>query len=285
MLVAYLNLGWHVLPLRSHGKEPLTRHGVNDASSDPVRVAYWTERYPGCNWGVDTGRSALLVVDLDGDQGRRTWEELVRQHGPVVTLTSLTGSGGRHIFFLDPTGKGRSTTRRVGAGIDTRGRGGYVVLPPSIHPSGQTYGWVRWPAEPVEVPAWLLERSSPPSIRYDPPSTDHPQVDEATAWGAACLTGILRRLSTAEKGTRHSLTLWAAMRAGQLHARGHLPDSARDAVEELALRLHADEPRDARRAVRDGWAFGLTHLHPNDPEPHQRQYTNRNVQPPDGGAQ
>jgi hypothetical protein len=48
----------------------------------------------------------------------------------------------------------------VGPGVDTRGEGGYIVLPPSIHASGNLYQ--VWRATPVKpAPDWLLDVFKP----------------------------------------------------------------------------------------------------------------------------
>jgi Bifunctional DNA primase/polymerase, N-terminal len=263
-LLPYLKLGWYLHPLRPRAKEPLTNHGLNDASNDSPQVLAWSRRYPGCNWGLNVGRSGVFVVDLDGEEGNRSWEDCVARDGVIETLASLTGSGGLHLFFSDPEGVGRNTVRRVGPGIDTRGHAGYVVLPPSVHPSGVEYRWINWPTEPALLPDWLVDACRPPAARSGGPTpVGQPDGSTPTAWGAACMRGILGRLANAERGTRHQLTLWAAIRAGELYALGHVPERARAEVLMVAQELRQDEMFAAARDVRDGWQYGLSSVPSN----------------------
>lgn len=68
----------------------------------------------------------------------------------------LTGDGGRHLYLRHP---GFEVPNRVGIrpGLDLRGDAGYVVAPPSIHPSGQPYRW-RDGQTPEDLPPPLLPR-------------------------------------------------------------------------------------------------------------------------------
>lgn len=105
--------------------------------------------------------SGLLVLDVDGDEGADSLHELEHRHGELpATVEALTGGGGRHIYFAHPGGTHRNTARTLGPGLDTRGDGGYVVAPPSPHPSGRRYEWsVDGHPEDVKLaspPAWLL---------------------------------------------------------------------------------------------------------------------------------
>jgi hypothetical protein len=76
------------------------------------------------------------------------------------TIEAVTGSGGSHIYFVHP---GFNMPNRVGLkpGIDLRGDGGCVVVPPSLHPIGKRYAWKRshHPDEtkPACMPDWLMK--------------------------------------------------------------------------------------------------------------------------------
>ncbi len=155
----YASIGWHVFP--ANGKTPLTPHGLHAATTDPETIRSWWARWPDANIGVACGESGLLVVDVDAIRGGlETWE---RFGIDIRTPTSRTGGGGQHIIFAAPRGvKIRNSVDRLGSGIDIRANGGYIVVPPSVHPSGISYQWVEGgnPDEcaPAELPSELLAR-------------------------------------------------------------------------------------------------------------------------------
>src|SRR5829696_650067 len=81
------------------------------------------------------------VLDVDGPAGEQAIRTLAAEHGlrssgPLVR----TGGGGWH-FYLVPTGLGNINPANL-EHVDWRGRGGYVVAPPSRHASGHPYRWV-----------------------------------------------------------------------------------------------------------------------------------------------
>jgi hypothetical protein len=130
-------------------------HGLYAATSDPVRVGRWWGRWPQANIG---GRvpANLLVVDVDPRHGGLArLAELERDHGPLPpTRASISGrgDGGQHLWFLHPGG--RLSAARLGAGVDLKTHGGYVLLPPSRHPAtGQPYRWAEPSLEPAMLPS------------------------------------------------------------------------------------------------------------------------------------
>jgi hypothetical protein len=169
--LAYALAGLPVLPLA--GKVPRIVNGLNGASTDLAVVAEWWARWPEANIGIRTGTdSGLVVLDVDPcSNGRATLEALRREYGPLPrTPTVLTGSGGEHMYFRYPaTTEVRNSAGKLGAGLDVRGEGGYVVAPPSVHASGNRYTWVRSLDEPLaDCPPWLLA-SLPQGPRLAPP--------------------------------------------------------------------------------------------------------------------
>ena len=142
--VAYALRGWHVFPVRPRDKTPLTAHGVKDATDDVDQIAEWWERWPDANIGLACGPSGLVVIDVDaGKGGYDAWSDLQLRLGlDDETVTSQTGGGGLHYLFRAPEGVTiRNSAGKLGPGLDVRADGGYIVLPPSVHPSGQRYEW------------------------------------------------------------------------------------------------------------------------------------------------
>ena len=152
--VAYAGRGLPVFPC--NGKVPLTEHGFQDASTDPKSVLTWWTRWPTANVGMPTGEaSGVVVLDVDVQHGGTgTLAELERRHGKLPpTAEVLTPSGGRHYWFSHRPLK--STAGVLGEGLDTRGEGGYVVLPPSVGENGRPYMFLQ-KRDRAELPEWIV---------------------------------------------------------------------------------------------------------------------------------
>jgi hypothetical protein len=133
----YAERGWKVFPLIPRDKKPIIADGFKAASTDRNRVLEWWQSFPDANIGLATG-DPFDVLDLDGTNGVPHLRELLgtayRHTGPVV----LTGKGWH--FYFEAIGSG-NRAGLLGGKVDFRGSGGYVVAPPSVHPSGRVYQW------------------------------------------------------------------------------------------------------------------------------------------------
>jgi len=139
-----------VFPGDPKTKRPLVKHGFKDASKDQEQIRAWWTRWPDAIICMPTGRaSGFIVLDIDvknGQDGRAALAELERQHGPLPkTLTAETPSGGLHLYFTMPDTDPPlgNSAGKLGPGIDVRGEGGYIVLPPS-RINGRAYKWVAY---------------------------------------------------------------------------------------------------------------------------------------------
>jgi hypothetical protein len=155
--LAYARRGWAVHPLRPRSKAPASASGFKDATTDEAIIREWLATNPARNVGIATGSvSGIWVLDLD-DGSQETLLDWEREYGGLPeTPTVRTGGGGRHNLFAQPAGTSIPSLVKFAPGCDTRGDGGYIVAPPSIHESGRAYEWLV-EGEPVEAPQWLLD--------------------------------------------------------------------------------------------------------------------------------
>lgn len=178
--LAYAARGLHIFPTHSiaqgvcscgkdcgkdRGKHPRIRGWEGQASTDPATIREWWRQWPAANIAVALGPSNLFVIDVDPrNGGADSFFALSERLGEYTTLRSLTGGGGHHDFFRSPTEyieSMRLTAHAYGEtefpGVDTKGPGGYVILPPSSHASGRFYAWEVDGQGPIaELPlAWI----------------------------------------------------------------------------------------------------------------------------------
>ena len=263
-----------------HPLGPLVSHGVKDASCNRARILAWWTRYPQANIGLATGHR-FDVLDVDGPEGEQAIRILAATHGlhsagPLVR----TGGGGWH-YYLASTGLGNARPAGL-EHVDWRGRGGYVVAPPSRHASGHPYQWVsgRDLETPLaEVPAPLrarLERRVP-QRSPDPVELTATSAAPADRYARAALAEELARVATAPVGHRNR-QLWESTRnLYNLVATGALdPRQVDQALLGAAERcgLLAEEPRQTHRTLASGRQVGLAHPgRPRQPTSPERTHT------------
>lgn len=183
LALGYASRGWKVVPLHTPtgnadkpcscnkadclnvGKHPRTMNGLLAATTDETKIRDWWEMWPKANIGIATGSdTGFVVLDVDvKNGGKSTLERLLEQHGkPAEKVYTNTGGGGWHLVFAHPGGhwpntqSGPSKPSKLGAGLDFRGDGGYIVAPGSDHLSGKRYEWGIEPNGHLPVmPEWL----------------------------------------------------------------------------------------------------------------------------------
>jgi len=156
--LAYAGRGVPVFPCEPGAKRPLTRNGHWDATTDRRTIERWWGRQPCANIGLPTGKkSGIVVLDVDvEDGGLESLARLERAVAPVPkTARTRTGGGGVHVFFRYPgTTEIRNSAGLLGPGLDVRGEGGYVLVPPSR--TRGPYEWVD--RSSLAEASWLLDR-------------------------------------------------------------------------------------------------------------------------------
>lgn len=170
---------WHVFPC-FQDKTPRTPHGFKDATRDTAIITAWWERWPDASIGIATGEvSGIFVLDVDpAHGGADTLRALEATHQEIPnTPQVLTGGGGAHCYLAYPGFAVTNSAGKLGEGLDVRCDGGYVIAPPSSHPSGGAYAWeiLHDPEDTplAPVPPWLLGMLAAPAgevVRYHPPA-------------------------------------------------------------------------------------------------------------------
>ena len=166
-----------VFPCDPRTKKPLTPHGFKDASTNSAVISAWKRQWPDAMTGMPTGAATgIVVLDVDEDDekgisGECTLAELIEREGNLPdTPLALTPRGGRHFYFKHPGSKVPNSTRKLGPGLDVRGDGGYVVMPPSVRSDGGEYRWLRSPDEIEQAnPDALSELHAGPGIERNLP--------------------------------------------------------------------------------------------------------------------
>ncbi len=263
--------GWAVFPLKPGDKNPITKHGFKEASTDEQVIASWWDGCPLANVGVATGEaSGVVVVDVDGPAGEESWALLEQEHGHVETLEQRTGreDGGRQLFFAHPGGRWPNRTGWR-PGLDLRGDGGYVVAPPSQHPSGKRYEWLSQ-GRPAPMPGWLQDllrapKPAPPpaAAAPPPPATDPSRTSaiESTPWGLARLEANAQIVRGAAQGNRNATLNTAAFKVGQAIGAGELDEEEARAELWAAASVHNGvgdwSEKEARKTLESGLRKGM----------------------------
>jgi Bifunctional DNA primase/polymerase, N-terminal len=249
------------------GKHPLgalVPHGVKDATTNRAWVLAWWTRHPQANIGLACGHR-FDVLDVDGPAGTQAVRELAATHG-LRSSGPLVRTGGGWHFYLAPTGLGNVCPAGL-EHVDWRGRGGYVVAPPSRHASGHPYQWATGrdlDTPPGTVPAVLLERLRYRQLQQPAGPAERSAGGDGPGgrYARAALVEELARVAAAPKGQRNR-QLWESTRnLYNLVAAGALEHhQVHQGLLEAADRcgLLAEEPRQTHRTLASGRQVGLAH--------------------------
>ena len=159
-VIASAGRGWRLFPVKAGQKAPpsLTDWPVK-ATCDTNCLEGWARKFPGANWALACGPdSGVYVLDIDGPDGQSSvaaWER--RGWKLPVTRTHKTPRG-LHLLFKWPVGFAFTISAgKLGAGLDERGDHGYILIPPSLHPSGHRYICEDESGPLADVPQWLID--------------------------------------------------------------------------------------------------------------------------------
>ena len=267
--LAYAGAGVPVFPLQPRSKKPVIDRGFLNATCDESQIREWWESVPQANIGTVPGLIGCIIPDLDTEEAIEAWQRRV----PLDTAQSRTGSGhGLHPWYKVPQGlAGRTHWRTPKYGfLDEpalgnllwRASGGYVVLPPSIHPdTGRPYVLEsQGPISllPNDIAELLRECGGREAGESRPVNTS-----EAAAWlaehstaktsetGESAIRETVKAITTAAPGVRNETLI---EQVGVLLNRVHHDqidlDEARERIAE-AYRTAVGGDRNARTVERE----------------------------------
>jgi putative DNA primase/helicase len=154
--------GWGVIPLNapvdgvcdcrrpdcsSPGKHPRTVNGLHDATTDAGQIRKWWRMWPHANIGA-VAPDGFVVVDVD-----------VADLATVFAADEMPSTA----TLIYRTSTAIRPRVGVGAHVDLRGPGSYIVVPPSLHVSGVRYEWVVPSGDGMaDAPAWVADAAQSP---------------------------------------------------------------------------------------------------------------------------
>jgi Bifunctional DNA primase/polymerase, N-terminal len=145
----------------------------NHSTTDEETITGWFAQFPNANFAVISGVESV-VLDLDirpGKNGVKELEALEAGAGqplpPTITVISGSGTGAKHLYFRVPPDVAHLQKPRGTKGIDFQRTDQAVIVPGSLHESGQFYkfapGLSPSEIELAELPDWLVELMRKPT--------------------------------------------------------------------------------------------------------------------------
>ena len=163
----YVDYGWSVLPVKPDEKRPYMTNWLQYTKTKASKssVQNWFRSLSGAGVGAVTGRiSGIVVLDVES-YCPTPIEELLKEY--PTQMIARTGSGGYHLYYQYPSSATRVSNRvRIFEGADLRADGGFIVLPPTRHPSGNRYEWLQR-GMPGVFPVALLDIESKPTVQNE----------------------------------------------------------------------------------------------------------------------
>jgi hypothetical protein len=157
--------GLFIFPCAPAAKTPACAHGCWDATTDVITIQAWWRENCDYNIGVATGAASnIFVVDVDGGAAETALRRLEESYGVLPETVEAITPRGRHVYFRYPQTPVRNSAGKLADGIDIRGEGGFVIAPPSMHPSGRRYCWSVDSAKALAwAPQWLVSKITEPA--------------------------------------------------------------------------------------------------------------------------
>lgn len=250
-------------------KTPLTGNGFKAATkNERIIKILFGERHPTAMVGAPTGESMgawVLDVDVHKDDegnvinGYETIATLEDIHGslPRTAVAKTAGGGEHHYFRYVPGVRNRG---RLGAGLDVRGMGGFVIMPGSRLASGAEYHWLDWDGDGLpplpEAPQWLLDLVLPKAPVHVPGDYQY-EAGQNDIYVERAVEAELRELASAAQGSRGEAVNRSAFNLGTLVGAGALSRSEAEVGLFDAAYANGVVAKDGEREIRSKIRRGL----------------------------
>jgi hypothetical protein len=207
--LGYAAHGWPVFPCQPGAKEPATRHGFLDATTDPDKITWWWRRQPEANLAIATGQPGPDVLDVDqhgqAGNGFAAFNQLKRA-GLIEGAGAIiaTPSGGVHAYFAGSDQRCGKLPRHH---LDFRAQGGYIVAPPS-EVGGRPYQVISHRDEPGGLDWTKVTDLLEPERHTNPvsPRVERGDLSRLAAWVAGLAP---------DSHNRNDGLFWAACRVAE----------------------------------------------------------------------
>lgn len=206
--------GFYVFPLNGDYKPLRNSTGLNEATRDPNVIEDKFSRRSVEHIGVNTGRSGVIVLDIDrknGKDGFQSIEDAWLDLPETFHYETKTG-GGEHHVFLAPEGVFPPSVRYRGLeGVDRRSGGSYVVWYAGEAPKREQL---------TAAPEWLCDSVPQPTLHGFDGDVDE-WVDRLVGGRPSLYVRNAMERLAGNKDLSHSDMVAAQFNAVRLGAEGH----------------------------------------------------------------
>jgi len=263
--VAYgYQVGWSFTPL--NGKAPVLKQWQKRPRETLEEALAWADQ---SNVGLRTGStSGVLVIDLD--EYKKTYDpDAVAALELPDTVTVRSGGGGRQLYYALNNGVDLgNSSGKLAPAVETKGTGGQVVFPGSVHlDTGNPYVWIEdrepWNIPLAALPEHIIKRlvAKTPSRKRSPgpppPDPAPPPGGRTSHYALTAMQLELRAVCAASDGTRNHTLNRAAFKLGTLVGGGYLDRSEVEAALRSAAESVGLEPKEIEATIRSGIEAGI----------------------------